>query len=80
MANLDSKVTKRCYDRSRSQHERASRTLAGGVATAFRAAQRPVPISFEGGSGARLRDIDGNEYVDYALAFGPMFSVTLQSR
>ncbi|HUA03788.1 MAG TPA: aminotransferase class III-fold pyridoxal phosphate-dependent enzyme [Solirubrobacteraceae bacterium] len=72
MANVDASVTKRSYDRSRSQHERASRTLAGGVATAFRAAQTPVPISFERGSGARLWDIDGNEYVDYALAFGPM--------
>jgi glutamate-1-semialdehyde 2,1-aminomutase len=72
MANVDASVTKRSYDRSRSQHERASRTLAGGVATAFRAAQAPVPISFDSGSGARLWDIDGNEYVDYALAFGPM--------
>jgi glutamate-1-semialdehyde 2,1-aminomutase len=31
-----------------------------------------VPISFERGAGARLVDIDANEYVDYALAFGPM--------
>jgi glutamate-1-semialdehyde 2,1-aminomutase len=60
------------YEGSRRQHERAKATLAGGVATAFRAGQRPVPITFEGGSGARLRDIDGNEYVDYALAFGPL--------
>jgi glutamate-1-semialdehyde 2,1-aminomutase len=72
MAHVDASVTERSYDRSRSQHERASRTLAGGVATAFRAAQSPVPITFERGSGARLWDIDGNEYVDYALAFGPM--------
>src|SRR5207253_4290138 len=32
----------------------------------------PVPICFGRGSGARLTDIDGNEYVDYVLAFGPM--------
>jgi glutamate-1-semialdehyde 2,1-aminomutase len=31
-----------------------------------------VPISFASGSGSRLTDIDGNGYVDYALAFGPM--------
>jgi len=60
------------FARSRQQNERARRTLAGGVATAFRAAQQPVPISFARGQGSHLWDIDGNEYVDYALAFGPM--------
>ncbi len=60
------------YDRSRTQHQRARRSLAAGVATAFRAGQLPVPITFVGGSGSRLTDIDGNEYIDYALAFGPM--------
>src|SRR5215472_9927118 len=61
------------YARSRAQFERASRTLAGGVSTAFRALQQPVPICFDRGRGSRLFDIDGNEYVDYALGFGPMF-------
>jgi glutamate-1-semialdehyde 2,1-aminomutase len=60
------------YARSTAQHARSKASLAGGVATAFRASQKPVPISFEHGEGARLTDIDGNEYVDYALAFGPM--------
>src|SRR5262249_33140469 len=60
------------YALSRAQHERAAQTLAGGVATAFRANQLPLPITFVRGSGSRLWDIDGNEYVDYALAFGPM--------
>ena len=60
------------YARSRSQHQRAARSLAGGVATAFRAPQLPVPISFARGAGSRLWDVDGNEYVDLALAFGPM--------
>ena len=31
-----------------------------------------MPISFERGEGARLVDIDGNHYVDYVLAFGPL--------
>lgn len=38
----------------------------------FRAPQLPVPITFASGAGSRLWDIDGNEYVDFALAFGPM--------
>src|SRR5581483_8147042 len=61
------------YARSRAQFERAQRTLAGGVSTAFRAVQEPVPICFDHGSGSHLVDIDGNEYIDYALGFGPMF-------
>lgn len=60
------------YAASRAQHERARASLAGGVATAFRASQQPTPLTFVTGRGAHLRDIDGNEYVDYALAFGPM--------
>lgn len=58
--------------RSHAQFDRARKSLAGGVATAFRAMQEPVPICFRSGRGARLWDIDGNEYVDYALGFGPM--------
>ena len=60
------------FETSRANHARAARTLAGGVATAFRAAQLPVPITFARGSRARIADVDGNEYVDYALAFGPL--------
>ncbi len=60
------------YARSRAQHRRSALSLAGGVATAFRAPQLPVPISFERGAGSRLWDLDGNDYVDFALAFGPM--------
>ncbi len=60
------------YALSRAQHRRSAYSLAGGVATAFRAPQLPVPISFKRGAGSRLWDVDGNEYIDYALAFGPM--------
>ncbi len=60
------------FERSRQQHERARASLAGGVATAFRAGQLPVPLTFERGEGSRIYDLDGNAYVDYALAFGPL--------
>ncbi|MGI9015801.1 MAG: aspartate aminotransferase family protein [Euzebya sp.] len=60
------------YARSREQQDRARRSLAGGVATAYRAPQRPVPITMVGGKDAHLSDVDGNTYIDYALAFGPM--------
>jgi glutamate-1-semialdehyde 2,1-aminomutase len=62
----------RRYPGSRRQIERARRTLASGVATAMRAAQRPYPLVFERGEGSRLTDVDGNSYIDYVLGFGPL--------
>jgi glutamate-1-semialdehyde 2,1-aminomutase len=60
------------YAGSFEQIERAKRSLAGGVATAMRAAQRPVPLVVDHAEGSHVVDVDGNEYVDYVLGFGPM--------
>ncbi len=38
----------------------------------MRAFQKPVPLYIDHGSGSRLFDVDGNEYIDYALAHGPL--------
>jgi glutamate-1-semialdehyde 2,1-aminomutase len=59
------------YAKSRAMLERARQSLAGGVSSPFRA-KLPVPLYFEDGCGPRLRDVDGNEYIDYALAWGPL--------
>jgi glutamate-1-semialdehyde 2,1-aminomutase len=64
-------VVKLTWDRSREYLERAKRSLAGGVSSPFRV-QAPVPLYFRNGCGARLEDVDGNEYIDYVLAWGPM--------
>jgi glutamate-1-semialdehyde 2,1-aminomutase len=56
---------------SREMLERARRSLAGGVSSPFRA-HFPVPLYFQDGCGARLVDVDGNEYIDYTLAWGPL--------
>ncbi len=60
------------YAGSSEQIERARRSIPGGVATAMRAAQRPVPLVIDRASGSRMVDVDGNEYIDYVLGFGPM--------
>jgi glutamate-1-semialdehyde 2,1-aminomutase len=62
----------RSFAGSIAHQDRARRTLARGVATAFRASQLPVPICFDHGHGSRIWDVDGHEYVDYALGFGPL--------
>jgi len=59
------------WEKSRDYLERAKRSLAGGVSSPFRA-KAPVPLYFRDGCGARLEDVDGNQYIDYVLAWGPM--------
>lgn len=59
------------WARSRSLLARAQQSLAGGVNSYFRA-KAPVPLYFEDGSGCRLTDVDGNRYIDYSLAWGPL--------
>jgi glutamate-1-semialdehyde 2,1-aminomutase len=56
---------------SREMLERAKGSLAGGVSSPFRA-HFPVPLYFQDGCGAKLIDVDGNEYIDYTLAWGPL--------
>ena len=59
------------WNLSKEYLERAKRSLAGGVSSPFRV-KAPVPLYFRNGCGARLEDVDGNEYIDYVLAWGPM--------
>jgi glutamate-1-semialdehyde 2,1-aminomutase len=58
------------WTKSRDMLARAQNSLVGGVSSPFRA-KFPVPLYFTGGCGCHLRDVDGNEYIDYALAWGP---------
>ena len=60
----------RSWEKSRALLDRASRSLAGGVSSPFRA-RAPVPLHFEDGRGSRLKDADGNWYIDYTLGWGP---------
>ncbi|MBL8233033.1 MAG: aspartate aminotransferase family protein [Bryobacterales bacterium] len=59
------------YAGSRSRLQRAAKTLTGGVSSPFRA-KAPVPLFFRDANGPRLWDVDGNSYIDYALAWGPL--------
>lgn len=62
----------RRYDRSIALYREALEHLAGGVSSHFRYGGEPVPLFYSGGRGARLTDIDGNTYIDYALGNGPV--------
>lgn len=67
---LSEKMSDR-YQGSRERLERARKSLPGGVSSPFRA-KAPVPLYFKDGQGPRLTDVDGNEYIDYTLGWGPM--------
>ncbi|HUW94875.1 MAG TPA: aspartate aminotransferase family protein [Anaerolineae bacterium] len=56
--------------RSRKAFERSIKTFAGGVGSAGRLF--PEPLFIDRGKGSRVIDIDGNEYIDYVIAFGPL--------
>ena len=55
-----------------AHRERASRMLPRGVSSSPRATQRPVALAIARAEGARIVDVDGNEYVDYAMGYGPL--------
>ncbi|MCH2312226.1 MAG: aspartate aminotransferase family protein, partial [SAR202 cluster bacterium] len=59
------------YNKSKSLYQKASKALAGGVSSQIRLTDMPTPLFFENGSGAKLWDVDGNEYIDYVLGQGP---------
>lgn len=60
------------WPRSLEAWERSKKSLGGGVSTGLRAAMKPHPLSFTGGAGPRLTDVDGNTYFDYVLGWGPV--------
>ena len=52
-------------------YERATRCMPGGVSSPVRA-YKPYPFFTGRGKGSRIYDVDGNEYIDYCLAYGPL--------
>src|SRR3954465_13133546 len=51
--------------------ERAAEVMPGGVPSQFQAGD-PWPVYVERGQGARVWDVDGNEYLDFHNGFGVM--------
>ncbi|MDV9188669.1 aspartate aminotransferase family protein [Streptomyces sp. SR27] len=58
---------------SRAWFDRAQASLAGGISSSSRLTStgpHPYPLYIASGSGTRIRDIDGNEYLDYLISYG----------
>jgi glutamate-1-semialdehyde 2,1-aminomutase len=56
-------------DGSAALHERASLVSPGGVQGEGRGA-RPYPLFMTQAQGSRIRDVDGNEFIDFHSSFG----------
>lgn len=52
-------------------HASRTRAIPGGVNSNVRLVAFPTPLTFVRGQGSRIWDVDGNEYVDYAMGMGP---------
>ena len=59
--------------KSRAAHDRAVKRIPLGVASNYRAYD-PYPIFVESGKGGHIRDVDGNDYLDFNLCFGAIMA------
>ncbi|WP_342469064.1 glutamate-1-semialdehyde 2,1-aminomutase [Ureibacillus sp. FSL K6-3587] len=64
----------RTYEKSIKAFKEAVNLMPGGVNSPVRAFKsvNGDPVFIESGEGAIIRDIDGNEYIDYVLSWGPL--------
>ena len=71
-SNGQNRVRQISLSRSEAFLTRAKRSLALGVSSGMRASALPHPIYVDRGLGPKFWDVDGNEYIDYCLAWGPL--------
>lgn len=64
----------RSYEKSKTAFKEAQKLMPGGVNSPVRAFKSVDmdPIFMERGKGSKIFDIDGNEYIDYVLSWGPL--------
>ena len=64
------------FNKSRMLHERASKTIVGGVNSPARAflSVGGDPLFVERAEGCRIWDADGNSYIDYIGSWGPLIA------
>jgi len=64
----------RTFEKSKQAYQEAVKLMPGGVNSPVRAFKSVDmdPIFMERGKGSKIYDIDGNEYIDYVLSWGPL--------
>lgn len=67
----------RNYDTKKSMnlYKRTKKLIPTGASSLMRTSSwDPCPLFIKGGKGSRIWDVDGNEYVDFLMAFGPVIN------
>ncbi len=59
------------WEKSKALYEKAKNLMPGGVSSPVRAV-KPFPFYTERAEGSKIYDVDGNEYIDYCMAYGPL--------
>ncbi|WDF04113.1 MULTISPECIES: glutamate-1-semialdehyde 2,1-aminomutase [Shouchella] len=62
------------YEKSKQAFEQAKPLMPGGVNSPVRAFKSVGmnPVYMKQGKGSKITDIDGNQYIDYVLSWGPL--------
>jgi glutamate-1-semialdehyde 2,1-aminomutase len=62
------------FTKSVKLFRRAEQVLVGGVNSPVRAFKSvgATPLFIKGAKGARITDVDGNDYIDYVMSWGPL--------
>lgn len=65
------------FTKSEELHKEALEHIVGGVnspSRSFKAVGGGAPVAMERGKGAYFWDVDGNKYIDYLAAYGPIIT------
>ncbi|MDT0871248.1 glutamate-1-semialdehyde 2,1-aminomutase [Staphylococcus pseudintermedius] len=65
------------FNRSETLQEQSNEYILGGVnspSRSYKAVGGGAPVVMKSGKGAYLYDVDGNEYIDYLQAYGPIIT------
>ncbi|MDQ0231755.1 glutamate-1-semialdehyde 2,1-aminomutase [Metabacillus malikii] len=65
------------FSKSEALHEEALQHIVGGVnspSRSYKAVGGGAPVVMERGKGAYFWDVDGNKYIDYLAAYGPIIT------
>ncbi len=60
------------YPKSKKMYEEAKEVFAMGVGSQVQSFAKPHPLYMTHGKGSKVYDVDGNEYIDYLLNYGPL--------
>lgn len=60
------------FDESERLYGRACHSCPGGIHSNVRKNWHPAPMFYDRGEGSHVWDVDGNEFIDYVLARGPL--------